>query len=144
MQKTDRKFKDRTAQGRLSRPDIALLDNLVAWMQQGGVRKLTYSKNAVTVSLDLGDAVAVVAPRAPMTVVSPGMGAFTPQHPIASAPYVEEGTVVAAGDMLALLAIGPVLTAVRAPRDGTVRRVFAVEGAVVGFEDPLFELEVEA
>jgi len=141
MQKTDRKLKGRLAQSRLNRPDTALLDDLVAWMQQGGVRKLTYSKGTVTVSLDLGEMAEAARPRTLETVVSPGMGVFTLKHPIAASPYVTEGQVVAEGDVMALLAIGPVLTAVKAPRDGTVRSVLAREGAVVGFEDRLFELE---
>lgn len=122
-------------------PDTEQLDRLVAWMQEGGFTRLTYSHGPRTIALTLPDGDAPATPRPLRTIASPGMGVFARRHPVAAEPYAGEGSRVAAGDVLALLAVGPVLTAVEAPCDGIIRRVIAAEGAVVGFDDPLFDIE---
>lgn len=123
-------------------PDTAQLDRLVAWMQEGGFRRVSWSNGATTIALALPDAGPLRAAAWPVqTIVSPGMGRFTLRHPVATGPYATPGASVAAGDIVALLAVGPVLTAIEAPCAGVIRRVLVDEGAVVGFEDPLFEIE---
>jgi len=126
----------------VSKPDTEQLDRLIEWMREGGFQRLTYSKGkGKSITLALPDTGGAAVARPLRTILSPGMGIFTLRHPVAAAPYVGVGQKVAAGEVVALLAVGPVLTAVESPCDGVVRRVLAEEGAVIGYEDPLFEIE---
>lgn len=127
----------------MSTPDVRLLDELVALMREGGLTRLTYAQGGASITLVLPEEGSVAARPAlpPRMVLSPGMGVFTPRHPLAAEPYVRPGSAVKPGDILALLAVGPVLTAIEAPFAGTVRRVLPEEGDLVGFEDALIEIE---
>ena len=48
---------------------------------------------------------------------------------------------VAAGDTLAFIRVGPIVLPVKAPRGGALVRTLAEIGALVGYGDPLFEIE---
>ena len=74
-------------------------------------------------------------------VASPGVGLFLRAHPLREDPLVRVGDAVAAGQALGLLRIGPLLVPVAAPRPGVVGAVPGPDGSLVGFGDPLFELE---
>lgn len=126
----------------MSKVDYELLDRLTAWMQEGGFTRLTYTRGKSTVTLHLPEGTAA-RPGTPLrTIASPVIGNFIAGHPLEGGkPYVESGTSVEAGDIIGLLAIGPVLMPVEAPCPGVVRKVLAREGAIVGFDDPLFEIE---
>jgi biotin carboxyl carrier protein len=125
----------------LSSVDVELLDRLTAWMQEGGFTRLTYTRGKSTVTLRLPEG-AIARPSLPLrTINSPSIGAFLASHPLADRPYVEIGRSVGEGDIVALLAIGPVLLPVEATCSGIVRGVLRREGEVVGFDDQLFEIE---
>ncbi|HSW20111.1 MAG TPA: biotin/lipoyl-containing protein [Ramlibacter sp.] len=73
-------------------------------------------------------------------VKSPGIGRFFLQHPLGDRPPIREGGQVEAGQILAFLRVGQVLTAVLADRAGVVVRRRVEEGALVGYGETLFEL----
>lgn len=125
----------------MSKIDHELLDKLTAWMEEGGFTRLTYTRGKRSVTLRRPEG-AQAKPRLPaQTITSPSIGVFTPSHPLAAEPYAAAGSVVRAGEIVGLLSIGPVLLPVEAPCTATVRRVLLQEGALVGFGDPLFEIE---
>jgi acetyl-CoA carboxylase biotin carboxyl carrier protein len=81
------------------------------------------------------------APQASPTVVrASSVGVLLHAHPLRDVPLVRTGDAVAAGQPLALLQVGAVLLPVAAPHAGTVARVLAAYGAVVGYGEPLVEL----
>lgn len=125
----------------MSRLDYELLDRLTAWMQQGGFTRLTFKRGKSTLTLHLPRGGAATPAVPPRVIRSPGMGLFTTTHPLAEEPYVTSGDTVKAGDILALLRIGPALLPVGAPLAGVVRAILPREGDVIGFDDPLFEIE---
>jgi len=125
----------------LSKVDHELLDKLTAWMQEGGFTRLTYTRGKRSVTLRLPEGAKAGSRLPAQTIISPSIGVFTSSHPLAPKPYVAPGTAVRAGDIVGLLSIGPVLLPVEAPCAGTVRRVLSKEGALVGFGDPLIEIE---
>jgi len=127
----------------LSDLDTALLDKFVAWMIAGGVTRLTYAKGTTSITLRLpGEAAGPdLAPAAPRVVRSPAMGTFTARHPLAAEAYAKPGRTVATGEIVGLLAVGPILTAVVAPCGGRISRLLVDDGAVVGFDDPLIEIQ---
>jgi len=73
-------------------------------------------------------------------VKSPGIGRFFLKHPLGDQPPLREGEQVEAGQILAFLRVGLVLTAVLADRAGVVLRQAVEEGALVGYGETLFEL----
>jgi acetyl-CoA carboxylase biotin carboxyl carrier protein len=82
------------------------------------------------------------APASTATLVRAGsVGIVLHAHPMREETLVHAGQPVAAGQALVLLKIGAVLLAVTAPRAGVVTRVIAANDSLVGFGDPLVELE---
>ena len=69
------------------------------------------------------------------------MGVFLHAHPLSETPLASARSRVSRGQPLGLLRIGAVLQPVRSPRDGILARVVALDGALVGYGDALFELE---
>ncbi len=125
----------------MTEPDTDLLDTLVAWMRKGGFVSLTYADGGSRITLKLAEGEATRAARPARTVSSPALGRLLLRHPMASEPLAAAGSRVAAGDILALLEAGNVLIPVEAPCDGIVLRLLAAEGDVIGFDDPLLEIE---
>ncbi|MCW5720062.1 MAG: hypothetical protein KIS86_02870 [Devosia sp.] len=91
-------------------------------------------------TIEMSMAMAAAAPRQTASVSSPSDGTFLCQHPCQSAPFVEEGAQVKAGDMLALLGQGPLFSVIRAPRGGIVSRILARHGEAVTVGAPLLHL----
>jgi biotin carboxyl carrier protein len=69
------------------------------------------------------------------TVTAPLAGIFT-QRPASQD--------VMAGEVLGFVGVGPVLVPVKATRNGILRRIIVEDGSVVGFGDPLFEIEIRS
>ena len=111
-----------------------LLDTLLLWMRERGLSHLRFrdGDQSVTLTLDNGSA----APE-PLAIASPAAGEVLLHHAIQPAPLVRVGEPVAAGQVLALLARGPLYVAVRASRAGMVRRILVRHGAPVAAGEPL-------
>ena len=74
-----------------------------------------------------------------MQVAAPTLGTFLRSHPLHDHPLAADGEAVIAGQAIALLRVGPLLTSVSAPADGLIIAALADEGALVGFGDRLFD-----
>ena len=86
-------------------------------------------------------AVPAPPPAPARTLVRAGcVGVALHSHPLRQAALVQVGEQVRAGQVLALLKIGKLLRPVAAPCEGTVTRIVAPHGAVVGYGDTLVEL----
>lgn len=72
-------------------------------------------------------------------VSAPGMGTFLRTHPLHDRPLAGDGETVVAGQTIALLRIGAMLTPVPAPADGLILGAAPEEGALVGYGDRLFD-----
>jgi acetyl-CoA carboxylase biotin carboxyl carrier protein len=87
-------------------------------------------------------AAASETPASATTLVRAGsVGIVLHAHPLREETLVRPGQPVAAGQVLVLLQIGAVLLAVPAPRAGVVAGVIAANESLVGYGDPLVELE---
>ena len=85
------------------------------------------------------------APAAPVPVPAgivraPMAGTFYAAPSPADPPFVRPGELVARGAALGIIEAMKTMNRVLADRDGTVRAVLAVDGAVVEFDQPLFEI----
>lgn len=69
----------------------------------------------------------------PFDIPAPSVGVFRRGHPLRTAPLVQAGQSVAAGDPVGVLQIGALLIHAVAPKDGTVLEVLAEDGAAVGY-----------
>lgn len=74
------------------------------------------------------------------TVNAPIAGLFTGSHPSATA-FATVPREVSVGDMLGFVRIGPILLPVRASMAGMLTQVHAADGALVGYGDPLYQIE---
>lgn len=71
---------------------------------------------------------------------SPGVGRFLPAHPMQPALIRTPGETVAAGDVLGLVACGPVYRPVVAPCAGALARRLVEPGTLVGYGTAIFEI----
>ncbi|NKL04955.1 acetyl-CoA carboxylase [Rhizobium leguminosarum bv. viciae] len=85
-------------------------------------------------------------PRAPgssMAVVkAPMAGRFCVEHPAASAAPQDLPRSVSDADIVGFVGVGHILLPLRAGGSGVLTRQLAEPGALVGFGDPLFEIEL--
>ena len=153
---------------RKARPEVnALVDELLERLAQSDVRELEVRRGGIRVKVSRaplhgppatvwparadgappeGDAHRI-APAAPVQsgggaeLTAPLTGIFyrspSPQAP----PFVQVGSVVAEGDVVALIEAMKLFNEIRATRGGIVRRVLVENGQLVKARQPIFELD---
>lgn len=72
---------------------------------------------------------------------APIAGIFCRDHPATIAPPLALPREVVSGDTLGFVRVGPVVLPVRASETGVLTRFAAEDGSLVGYGDPLFEIE---
>lgn len=75
------------------------------------------------------------------TIVSPLVGTFYATSSPKSKPYVEVGSKVKKGDVLCLIEAMKIMNEITAPHDGTIVKLYVMNGQVVGIDDALFDLD---
>ncbi|MCZ7447147.1 acetyl-CoA carboxylase [Agrobacterium rhizogenes] len=80
----------------------------------------------------------------PVIVKAPMAGRFCPSHPSASVDTDGLPHSIGSADVLGFIRIGSVLLPVSAGRAGVLKRQLAEPDALVGFGDPLFEIEPQS
>ncbi|MDK1377595.1 MULTISPECIES: acetyl-CoA carboxylase [unclassified Sinorhizobium] len=84
-----------------------------------------------------------VAGASRTTVKAPIAGVFLTHDP--SRPTtLHRSDDVEQGDIIGFLRIGPILVPLTAPASARIMRRVAEHGAIVGFGDPLFEIELQS
>jgi hypothetical protein len=91
--------------------------------------------------IDLQEATPRAPGPAPVIVKAPIAGYFCAEHPAAAAAPQTLPRSVSGADILGFVRIGHVLLPLRAGYSGVLTRRLAEPGALVGFGDPLFEIE---
>lgn len=76
----------------------------------------------------------------PHAVRAPMAGTLLYTHPMRRAPLAPRGSLVRAGQTVALLQVGALLVPIDAPCDGVVVEVLAKEGTLVGFGAEIIRL----
>ena len=79
----------------------------------------------------------------PGLVAAPCPGVLRTAHPAQDGPLAQAGRHVAAGEVVGLVQVGPLLVHVAAPTSGVVGEVLAENGAIVGYGTPLLRLQEE-
>ena len=74
-------------------------------------------------------------------VRSPMVGTFYRSPTPGSAPFVDEGQKVKAGDTLCIIEAMKILNQIESERAGTVRRILVENGQPVEYNQPLFVIE---
>jgi|tagenome__1003787_1003787.scaffolds.fasta_scaffold20882521_3 acetyl-CoA carboxylase biotin carboxyl carrier protein len=129
----------------MMRPDD--LTEVAAAMTLAGVGRLELKGPDfhLVLACGAGDApvateVALAQPDAEIVpVAAPGLGTFLRTHPLHDRPLAGDGEAVAAGQAIALLQIGALLTPVPAPANGLIVGALPEDGALVGYGDRLFD-----
>ncbi|MBB3646495.1 biotin carboxyl carrier protein [Rhizobium sp. BK619] len=88
------------------------------------------------------EATARASGSAPAVVKAPLAGYFCAEHPAAAATLQTLPRSVSDDDILGFVRVGHILLPLRAGRSGVLTRLLAEPGALVGFGDPLFEIEL--
>ena len=73
-------------------------------------------------------------------IKSPMVGTFYSKPSPEEPPFVIAGQEVKRGDTLCLIEVMKLFTAVECTADGTVEMIFAEDGALVEFDQPLFSI----
>lgn len=120
------------------------------WLAHAGICHLELSgpdgRLSLTRGVLTGGADAATQPGEPEAaaadeiVRSPGMGVLHLAHPLREEPLAPLGSRVRAGQALAILRAGAVLTPVVAPTEGIVAQILGEEGRLCGYGDPLVSL----
>ncbi len=125
----------------LSAPDIARLS---AWLAETDLAELELRGPGCHLRLrlrqDAGHVTPIAEPVTLHSVTSPSVGVFLPAHPLHDTLLAPAGTLVEAGQPVALLRIGALLLPVTAPVPGIVAEILATSGATVGYGTPLVAL----
>lgn len=125
---------------------------VVAWLEAAGLDGFSLDTPGTTLRITLDDGVEVrQAASAPSPPAEPppflqarGTGVFLPAHPCGDAPLVQPGQQVRAGEVVALLRVGPLLQPVTAPAAGTIGGCLAAPGSTVGYGTPVMEFRPDA
>jgi acetyl-CoA carboxylase biotin carboxyl carrier protein len=75
------------------------------------------------------------------TISSPLVGTYYSARSPTTKPFVEVGKQVKKGDVLCLIEAMKIMNEITASKDGVITKVHALNGQVVGMEDPLFDME---
>jgi acetyl-CoA carboxylase biotin carboxyl carrier protein len=119
--------------------------DLAAAMAEAGVARLELTGPDYRLVLARGGvASAQAAPAAEpdadlVPVTAPALGTFLRTHPLHERPLSGDGEPVVAGQAIALLKVGSLMTPVPAPADGMIVAALPEEGALVGYGDRLFD-----
>ncbi|MET3445478.1 hypothetical protein [Ralstonia sp. 1138] len=79
--------------------------------------------------------------RQTSVVRAQAVGVYTWCHPLSEVPPAVEGDLVAVGQHLGYISVASVVSAVHAPCQGSLLRRIAKDGCIVGYGDPLVEIE---
>ena len=117
------------------------VDQLLSWLAEAGIDYLELSGpdrqlrlgGAVEQGIQADMAVHAGAVTQAVTVRAPLVGTLLRSHPIRRVPLAPCGSLVRAGQTVALLQVGSLLVPIDAPCDGVVVEEVAQEGALVGF-----------
>lgn len=147
--------------------DSAAVRDLAALLDETGLTEIEYETESVRIRVARGisgQQVYAQAPAATAAMPAPAAGAAAPaavedvaKHPGAvlspmvgvvytsaepgAAPFVSEGAKVAEGQTLFLIEAMKTFNPVRAPRGGTVTRIFADNAQAVEYGEPLCIIE---
>lgn len=121
------------------------------WQQPGHrVRLVAGSSSAPPPPVAMPAAACVTSPSDVATeaeshvVSSPAVGWVRLSHPLMEGPLVKRGASVTAGDIVALIQVGPMMQPVYAGCVGTIVTLRVEEGDAVDFDAPLFEIRPTA
>ncbi|MBX4936107.1 acetyl-CoA carboxylase [Rhizobium binae] len=132
--------------------DPATIAFLTDALTAAGVKGLEISRPDGQIRIDVsGEGGACIStqlapPRpsgsAPVVVKAPLAGHFCAEHPAAAVTPQTLPRSVSAVDLLGFIRVGHVLLPLRARHSGVLTRLLAEPDALVGFGDPLFEIEL--
>ncbi|NLW42204.1 MAG: acetyl-CoA carboxylase biotin carboxyl carrier protein [Tissierellia bacterium] len=120
-------------------------ENLRIAMEKGGGQvTYTLSDSSNTIQADVAQKIEeapVLEEPSGYIVKAPLVGTFYTAPSPGARPFVEVGQKVSAGDVLCILEAMKMLNEIKSPVSGTVKKVLAINGDLIGYEDELFEIE---
>jgi len=120
-------------------------ENLRIAMEKGGGQvTYTLSDSSNTIQADVAQKIEeapVLEEPSGYIVKAPLVGTFYTAPSPGARPFVEVGQKVSAGDVLCILEAMKMLNEIKSPISGTIKKVLAINGDLIGYEDELFEIE---
>jgi biotin carboxyl carrier protein len=133
--------------------DPAVMQQIAAWLENAGASAIEIETEdgrhirivmdgEVTLRADNGPRdVASMAPVSVTAAKAPFVGHFLDAHPARGTPAAAEDTIVAAGDVVGFVKVGPLLLPIRAAGAGTLNECPIKAGDLVGYGDTIFSIE---
>lgn len=114
--------------------DVNVLDDLLQRMLSSGMAVLDVEYGGARILMRLPNATQSSSSiPLPMDISTHTIGVFHLSHPRRPLAAAKPGDSVVAGQPVGYLQVGPTLSAVVAPADGTIADIAAREGEVLGF-----------
>lgn len=143
--------------------NVKTVEELARIMRENGLTALDIEENGLSIKLERkAEAVAAAATAAPVkpaeieteskpahapaaeqngtVVTSPTVGVFYAAASPESEPFAEVGSFVKKGDTLCIIEAMKLMNEIPAECDGTVAEIYAENGQVVEFGQPLFRI----
>jgi biotin carboxyl carrier protein len=123
------------------------IERTVRQLERAEVATFEYQDETLCLRLTLGSAnpvqaiAGIKAKKPPETGRTSAAGIFTSRHPVSNEDAMASGTPVRVGQIVGYVQVGPVLRPVTASRDGVIGRRLVDNGTLVGWGQPLFELQ---
>ncbi|MBP1860348.1 acetyl-CoA carboxylase [Rhizobium herbae] len=132
--------------------DPAVIASLAAALEAAGVDGIEIEQDARKVRIVIERGILGAVPQVDasqhssaathaISVAAPTAGLFCSAHPASVAPPLELPREVVPGEMLGFIRVGPILLPVKASGTGILMRSLAGDGSLVGYGEPLFEIE---
>lgn len=77
-------------------------------------------------------------------ITSPMLGVFYRAPKPGEAPFVQEGSQVSIGDTLCIIEVMKLYTSITADRQGAIKEIYAQDGEMVEYGQPLFLIKPQA
>lgn len=125
------------------------IEKVVALLQKHSLRSFEFEQAGACLSIKLDAKVNAASPLVhlesaeaePCKIIhSPSMGVLRLTHPQREEPFVEVGSEIQKGQIVAFLQNDELLEEIKANCSGVLVAAVAQEGQVIGFAQPIFEL----
>lgn len=118
----------------------AELDQIAQWLRAASLSSIEITRPDCSIRISVSAAGSGPPPAPVRVAMATTVGRFLDGHPLRSAPFVQIGTTVEAGNIVGLVKNGHLLMPVIATRPGIVARIMAAPGSMLDYGRQVIEI----